>query len=101
MRKPRPRRKRAWAQLISLSLVTVVLLVMLSEGVSFAFYRAQYGIQAGALGAAMVALFALTGTPYTFKFLWSPIIDQLPLPLLGHWLGRRRAWLHRSASCWC
>src|SRR5262249_37196685 len=32
-------------------------------------------------------------TPYTFKFLWSPIIDQVHLPLLGRWLGRRRAWL--------
>jgi PAT family beta-lactamase induction signal transducer AmpG len=40
-----------------------------------------------------IGLFALTGTPYTFKFLWSPIIDQIHLPLLGRWLGRRRAWL--------
>lgn len=40
-----------------------VALVALSEGVSFAFARAQYGIQAGALCAAMVMLFALTGMP--------------------------------------
>jgi hypothetical protein len=53
------------AGIAGLSLVTVVLLVMLSEGISFAFVRAQYGIQAGALGAAMVVLFALTGTPET------------------------------------
>lgn len=53
------------AGIVGLGLVTAVLLVMLSEGTSFAFYRAQYGIQAGALGAAMVVLFALTGTPET------------------------------------
>ncbi len=40
-----------------------------------------------------IGLFALVGTPYTFKFLWSPIIDQVPLPVLTRLLGRRRSWL--------
>jgi PAT family beta-lactamase induction signal transducer AmpG len=31
----------------------------------------------------------LVGTPYAFKFLWSPLIDRLPPPLP---LGRRRGW---------
>jgi PAT family beta-lactamase induction signal transducer AmpG len=35
----------------------------------------------------------LTGAPYTFKFLWSSIIDQAPLPILTRLLGRRRGWL--------
>lgn len=39
-----------------------------------------------------IGLFALVGTPYAFKFLWSPIIDRLPLPLLTRVLGRRRGW---------
>jgi MFS transporter, PAT family, beta-lactamase induction signal transducer AmpG len=42
------------------------------------------GISRGAIGA-----FALVGTPYAFKFLWSPLIDRLPPPLP---LGRRRGW---------
>ena len=40
-----------------------------------------------------IGLFALVGTPYTFKFLWSPIMDQVPLPVLTRLLGRRRSWL--------
>ena len=40
-----------------------------------------------------IGLFALVGTPYTFKFLWSPIMDQMPLPVLTRLLGRRRSWL--------
>lgn len=40
-----------------------------------------------------IGLFALVGTPYTFKFLWSPIMDQLPVPILTRLLGRRRSWL--------
>lgn len=40
-----------------------------------------------------IGLFATVGTPYTLKFLWSPIMDQVPLPVLTRLLGRRRSWL--------
>lgn len=55
---------------------------------TLSYWLAKVGVDKTTIG-----LFALTGTPYTFKFLWSPIIDQLSLPLLSRWLGRRRAWL--------
>lgn len=35
-----------------------------------------------------IGLFALVGLPYTWKFLWAPLIDRLSLPL-----GRRRGWM--------
>ena len=41
----------------------------------------------------IIGLFALVGTPYAFKFAWAPLVDQLPLPLLDRWLGRRRSWM--------
>ncbi len=38
---------------------------------------------------ATIGLFALVGIPYTWKFLWSPLLDRfIPLPM-----GRRRSWL--------
>lgn len=40
-----------------------------------------------------IGLFALVGVPYTLKFLWAPLVDRLPLPVLTRWLGRRRGWL--------
>ena len=40
-----------------------------------------------------IGLFALTGTPYTLKFLWAPLIDRVPVPLLSRRLGRRRSWM--------
>jgi PAT family beta-lactamase induction signal transducer AmpG len=55
---------------------------------TLSYWLAKVGVDKTTIG-----LFALTGTPYTFKFLWSPVIDQVQLPLLGRWLGRRRAWL--------
>lgn len=40
-----------------------------------------------------IGLFALVGVPYTLKFLWAPLVDRLPLPILTRLLGRRRSWL--------
>lgn len=39
-----------------------------------------------------IGLFALAGAPYTFKFLWAPLVDRLPLPFLTRRFGRRRSW---------
>lgn len=30
---------------------------------------------------------------YGFKFVWAPLVDRLPLPLLTAWLGQRRSWM--------
>ncbi len=40
-----------------------------------------------------IGLFAMVGLPYTLKFLWAPLVDRLPVPLLTRRLGRRRSWL--------
>ncbi len=42
---------------------------------------------------AAVTLLSWAGLAYSFKFVWAPLVDKLPLPLLTRWLGRRRAWL--------
>ena len=39
-----------------------------------------------------IGLFALVGIPYSLKFLWAPIIDRGPFPILSQALGRRRGW---------
>ncbi len=49
------------------------------------------------LGEAKVDLetmgvFSLIGLAYSFKFLWSPAVDRVHLPLLGR-LGRRKGWI--------
>ena len=36
-----------------------------------------------------IGLFALVGFPYTWKFLWSPLMDRFRFPMLG----RRRGWM--------
>lgn len=40
-----------------------------------------------------VTFFSWAALGYSFKFIWAPLVDRLPLPLLTAWLGRRRAYL--------
>ena len=59
----------------------------LSTG-TLAIWLTNSGVTLTAIG-----LFAAVGTPYSLKFLWAPLIDRVPLPVLGRLLGRRRSWM--------
>ena len=39
-----------------------------------------------------VTLFSWAGFAYSFKFLWSPIVDKFEIPLLKK-IGHRKSWL--------
>jgi MFS transporter, PAT family, beta-lactamase induction signal transducer AmpG len=54
---------------------------------TLSFWLAETGISRTSIG-----LFALIGTSYSLKFLWSPFVDRLPLPWITRLLGRRRGW---------
>lgn len=42
---------------------------------------------------AAVTYFAWAALGYSFKFVWAPLVDKLPLPLLTRHLGQRRGWM--------
>lgn len=52
------------------------------------FWLSRVGIDKSTIGFAI----GLT-TPYTLKFLWAPLVDKLPLPILTRLFGQRRSWL--------
>ena len=58
------------------------------SGSTLAVWLTETGIDLGTIG-----LFSLVGLPYTFKFLWAPLVDALDVPVLTRLLGRRRGWL--------
>ena len=49
----------------------------------------QAWLSADGIDIATIGFLSLVGLPYTFKFLWAPLMDRFELP----WLGRRRGWL--------
>lgn len=48
-------------------------------------------LQESQIPYTLIGLFSLARMPYGFKWLWSPLIDRIRLPLFGR-LGRRRGW---------
>ncbi len=56
-------------------------------GATLTFWLSEEKVSRAAIG-----LFALVSLSYAYKFLWSPIIDRIPIPLLTRRLGRRRSW---------
>jgi MFS transporter, PAT family, beta-lactamase induction signal transducer AmpG len=49
-------------------------------------------VQAGA-NLTLIGLLSLVTLPYALKFLWSPVVDKTPIPILDKMLGRRRSWM--------
>jgi PAT family beta-lactamase induction signal transducer AmpG len=40
-----------------------------------------------------ITMFSWAALGYSFKFLWAPLVDKLPLPFITKLLGQRRSWL--------
>lgn len=73
----------------------VMLLLGFSAGLPFymiyqnlSLWLAEAGVDKGEIG-----LFAWTGFAFSFKFLWAPVVDRAPIPVLEKMVGRRRAWM--------
>src|ERR1019366_8818827 len=49
----------------------------------------QAWLSGAGIDIATIGFLSLVGLPYTFKFLWAPLMDRFEPP----WLGRRRGWL--------
>lgn len=61
---------------------------LLLTGSVLTYWMTRVGVDLTTIG-----IFALVGMPYAFKFVWAPLVDQMPLPVLDRWLGRRRSWM--------
>lgn len=44
------------------------------------------------INLATIGVLSWIGLSYSFKFLWSPLVDRMPLPLLEA-IGRRKSWI--------
>jgi PAT family beta-lactamase induction signal transducer AmpG len=65
-----------------------------SSGLPFALLIGTLNAWLGDVGVKLATIGVLSwiGLAYAFKFLWSPIVDRVYLPVIGA-LGRRKSWI--------
>ncbi len=71
--------------------IFLLLLLGFSSGLPLALTGAtlQAWLTVSGVDLTTIGMFALVGQPYTYKFLWAPLMDRFSIPFLG----RRRGWL--------
>jgi len=71
--------------------ITAILFLGFASGLPLALtgQAMQAWLTTDGVAIATIGFLALVGMPYTFKFLWAPLMDRFEPPLLG----RRRGWL--------
>jgi PAT family beta-lactamase induction signal transducer AmpG len=45
------------------------------------------------IARSTIGMLSWVGLAYSFKFIWSPIVDRVPLPFLTRIFGKRRSWM--------
>ena len=72
-----------------------ILFMGFASGFPFALTASVMSLRLKESGVSIssIGLFTLVAVPYSFKYLWAPLLDGLKLPLLQKLFGRRRSWL--------
>ncbi|NND00395.1 MAG: MFS transporter [Gammaproteobacteria bacterium] len=80
--------------------VWVMLFLGFSAGIPLylIFASLSLWLREAGVNRSTVTYFSWAVLGYSFKFVWAPLVDRLPLPLLTRLLGRRRGWLLLSQS---
>jgi len=83
--------KSALASLTSFRRFAAVLLLGFASGMPLALTTGsmQAWLTLDGVTIATIGFFGLVGIPYTFKFVWAPLMDRFELPFFG----RRRGWV--------
>lgn len=73
----------------------IMLFLGFSAGIPILLIFSSLSLWLGEAGIdkSAVTFFSWAALGYSFKFVWAPLIDELPVPVLTKRLGRRRAWL--------
>ena len=90
--------RRSWSDTFKVYLETATLRMLLlgfSAGLplmlvlgTLSFWLREAGIDRSTIG-----YLSWVGLAYAFKWVWAPLVDRVPIPLLTRWMGRRRSWL--------
>ena len=57
------------------------------------FGTLSFWLREAGINRTTIGYLSWVGLAYGFKWVWAPLVDRLPIPLLTRLLGRRRSWL--------
>jgi PAT family beta-lactamase induction signal transducer AmpG len=92
-----------WAQTLKVYLEPASLR-MLSLGFSaglpllLVFGTLSFWLREAGVDRSTIGFLSWVGLAYGFKWVWSPLVDRMPIPVLTRQLGRRRSWLLASQA---
>ncbi len=86
--------KKPWTYYLQEKIV-VIFFLGFSGGLPFplVYSTLTLWLNNAGLEKSTISAFAWIGFAYALKFLWSPLVDRLHLPVLTSLMGRRRSWL--------
>ncbi|PNK61393.1 AmpG family muropeptide MFS transporter [Psychrobacter sp. FDAARGOS_221] len=90
--------KKSWSEAAKAYLdarVIIMLFLGFSAGIPILliFSSLSLWLREAGIDRSVVTMFSWAALGYSFKFIWAPLIDALPVPFLTKWLGRRRGWM--------
>ena len=95
---------KTWAEAAGVYLerrVAVILVLGFSSGLPLLLVYSTLSawLQEAGVSKTMIGLFSWASIAYALKFLWSPVVDRAPVPVLTRAFGQRRGWLLLSQAC--
>ena len=62
------------------------------------FGTLSFWLREAGIDRTTIGYLSWVGLAYGFKWVWAPLVDRLPIPVLTRLLGRRRSWLLLSQA---
>ena len=93
--------KRPWSAVFAVYAEPATLRMLLlgfSSGLPLllVFGTLSFWLREAGVNRTTIGYLSWVGLAYGFKWVWAPLVDRMPIPVLTRLLGRRRSWLLAS-----
>ena len=93
-----PATKKPWQEVFAVYAEPATLRMLLlgfSAGLPLllVFGTLSFWLREAGINRTTIGYLSWVGLAYAFKWVWAPLVDRMPIPVLTRLLGRRRSWL--------
>ena len=90
--------KKSWREVFAVYAEPATLRMLLlgfSAGLPLllVFGTLSFWLREAGINRTTIGYLSWVGLAYAFKWVWAPLVDRMPIPILTRMLGRRRSWL--------